>query len=126
MAWDSSKGFWANVGGGIADNTVERIPGWDESKGFWENTAGGIADNTVERIPGWDESKGVTENIVGGTKDVLTEAAKTVSGVGTSLLNGVKRYWYVPVIIGGAVVLVKVLKKDQAQDIIRALAASRR
>ena len=99
---------------------------WDSSKGFWANVGGGIADNTVERIPGWDESKGVTENIVGGTKDVLTEAAKTVSGVGTSLLNGVKRYWYVPVIIGGAVVLVKVLKKDQAQDIIRALAASRR
>ena len=126
MAWDSSKGFWANIGGGIADNTVEKIPNWDSSKGFWENTAGGIADNTVEKIPNWDSSKGVTENITGGAQDVFKDAAKTLSGVGTSLLDGVKRYWYLPVIIGGAVVLVKVLKKDQTQELLRALAASRR
>ena len=44
MAWDNSKGFWANVGGGIADNTVEKIPGWDSSKGFFDNVVGGTAD----------------------------------------------------------------------------------
>ncbi len=125
MAWDSSKGFWANVGGGIADNTVEKIPGWDSSKGFWDNVGGGIADNTVEKIPGWDSSKGVTANITGGASDVFKGAVQTVSGVGSALTNGLKRYWYIPVLIGGAVVLVKVLKKDQAKELVRALAAKR-
>ena len=50
MAWDSSKGFWANVGGGIADNTVEKIPGWDSSKGFFDNVAGGTQD-VLKQIP---------------------------------------------------------------------------
>ena len=97
MAWDSSKGFWANVGGGIADNTVEKIPGWDSSKGFWENTAGGIADNTVEKIPGWDDSKGVFANVAGGTQDVLGQIPKAFSGLGSVA---------VPLLIGAAVVLL--------------------
>ena len=50
MAWDSSKGFWENVGGGIADNTVEKIGGWDSSKGFWDNVAGGAQD-VLKEIP---------------------------------------------------------------------------
>ena len=50
MGWDSNKGFWANVGGGIADNTVEKIPGWDSNKGFWANVAGGTQD-ALEQIP---------------------------------------------------------------------------
>lgn len=58
MAWDSSKGFWENVGGGIADNTVEKIGGWDSSKGFWDNVAG-------------------------GAQDVLKEIPKTLGGVGS-------------------------------------------
>ena len=58
MAWDSSKGFWANVGGGIADNTVEKIGGWDSSKGFWDN-------------------------VVGGTQDVLGQIPKALGGVGS-------------------------------------------
>ena len=126
MAWDSSKGFWANIGGGIADNTVERIPGWDDSKGFWENTSGGIADNTVERIPGWDSSKGITANITGGVNDALTDVSKTLGGVGSSVLNGLKRYWYVPVIVGGVIVGYKVLNKNQMSNLIAAALAAKK
>ena len=112
MAWDSSKGFWANVGGGIADNTVEKIPGWDSSKGVFENVAGGIADNTVEKIPGWDDSKGVTDNIVGGTKDALDDAAKAVAGVGSAATDVLKKY-VLPIALVGAAVLIlpQLLKK---------------
>lgn len=99
---------------------------WDSSKGFWENVGGGIADNTVEKIPNWDSSKGFTENVTGGFNDALDTVSKTVGGVGSSILNGVKRYWYVPVIIGGAVVLVRVLKKDSAKDLLRAVLAAKK
>ena len=98
---------------------------WDSSKGFWANVGGGLADNTVEKIPGWDSSKGVTANITGGANDVFKGAVQTISGVGSSLTNGLKRYWYIPVLIGGAVVLVKVLKKDRTREFVRALAAKR-
>ena len=97
MAWDSSKGFWANVGGGIADNTVEKIPGWDSSKGFFDNVGGGIADNTVEKIPGWDSSKGFFNNVVGGTADVLGSIPKALGGLGSVA---------VPILIGVAAVLL--------------------
>ena len=107
MAWDSSKGFWANVGGGIADNTVEKIPGWDSSKGVFENVAGGIADNTVEKIPGWDSSKGVFANIGGGLWDNL------------------RKYWYIPVIIGGVFIGYKVLTAGQMNKLLAAVAAKK-
>ncbi len=112
MAWDSSKGFWANVGGGIADNTVEKIPGWDSSKGVFDNVAGGLADNTVEKIPGWDSSKGVFDNIVGGAGDVFNGAAKTIGGVGSVAVSALKKYLVPAAIIGGAVlILPRLLKK---------------
>ena len=56
---------------------------WDSSKGFWANIGGGIADNTVEKIPGWDSSKGVFDNVVGGTADVLGKIPKTLGGLGS-------------------------------------------
>ena len=112
MAWDSSKGFWANIGGGIADNTVEKIPNWDSSKGFWENTAGGIADNTVEKIPNWDSSKGVTDNIIGGAGDVFNSVSSAVSGVGSVAISGLKKYALPIAAIGAAVlILPRLLKK---------------
>ena len=82
MAWDSSKGFWANVGGGIADNTVEKIPGWDSSKGVFDNVAGGLWDN-------------------------------------------LKKYWYIPVIVGGVIVGYKVLTAGQMNKLLTALAAKK-
>lgn len=85
---------------------------WDTSKGFWANIGGGIADNTVEKIPGWDDSKGVFDNVVGGANDVLSNVSKTVSGVGSVAISGLKKYIVPAAIIGGAVlILPKLLKK---------------
>lgn len=85
---------------------------WDTSKGFWANIGGGIADNTVEKIPGWDDSKGVFDNVVGGANDVLSNVSKTVGGVGSVAAASLKKYLLPAAIIGGAVlILPQLLKK---------------
>ena len=88
---------------------------WDDSKGVFENIGGGIADNTVEKIPGWDDSKGVTDNIVGGVKDGVDSAVKAVQDVARGPLDALKKYWYVPVIIGGVIIGYKLLTKPNPQ-----------
>ena len=65
----------------------------------------------------------MTENIAGGLNDTLDTVSKTLGGVGSSILNGLKRYWYVPVIVGGVIIGYKVLNKNQMANLIAALAA---
>ena len=84
---------------------------WDSSKGFWANVGGGIADNTVEKIGGWDSSKGVFDNIIGGTQDVLGDVSKTIGGVGSVAISGLKKYIVPAAIIGGAVLILPKLLK---------------
>jgi len=88
IPWDSSRGFWDNVAGGIADNTLAKIPGWgwDGSKGFWDNVGGGLSDNA-------------------------NAAAKTIQNVAGNVLNPLKKYWYVPVIVGGVIIGYKLLTR---------------
>ena len=86
---------------------------WDNSKGFWANVGGGIADNTVEKIPNWDDSKGFTQNVTGGASDLLGAAAKTVSGVGSSFLGGLKKYAIPAAIIGAGVLLLPQLLRKK-------------
>lgn len=94
---------------------------WDDSKGFWDNVGGGIADNTVEKLPAWDSSKGVTENISGGVQDGINSAVKAVQDVAGGTFSTLKKYWYVPVIIGGMFIGYKLLTGNPNAQMIRAI-----
>lgn len=88
---------------------------WDDSKGFLDNIGGGIADNTVERIPGWDSSKGVADNVVGGVQDGINSVSQTVKGLAGDVFGTLRKYWYVPVIVGGVIIGYKLIKQPNPQ-----------
>lgn len=74
-----------------------------------------LANDTVEKIPGWDENKGLTDNIGGGISDgvkVITDAfgnaAKAATELGSSALNGVKKYG--PLVLAGGLALLLLRK----------------
>ena len=71
----------------LADDTVEKIPGWDADKGFFDNTAGGISDGV--RV----------------VTDAFGNAAKAAAELGSSALNGVKK-WGPLVLAGGLAILL--------------------
>jgi hypothetical protein len=63
-----------------------------------------------EFIPGWDASKSATENITGGFKvitDAFGNAAKAASELGSSTINGVKKWGPLALAGGLALLLLK-------------------
>lgn len=73
----------------LANDTVEKIPGWDSDKGFTKNVAGGISDNV----------KVVT--------DAFGNAAKAATELGSSALNGLKKYAPLALAGGLAILLLR-------------------
>jgi len=101
--------------GTYESGTTTPIPNPDPNKSSFENYLDGFADNTVEKIPGWDENKGITDNVVSeasnGVKvvtDAFGNAVKAAEGVGSSVVNGVKKYG--PLVLAGGLALL-LLKK---------------
>lgn len=72
------------------------------------------------------------ENISKGVGDIVQGAAKVTGDIFGGLadsLNILKKYWYVPVIIGGVIVGYRLIKNNNPQALtasaIRALAAQK-
>lgn len=87
------------------------IPNPDPNKSPFENYLDGFADNTVEKVPGWDENKGIADNVVSGASngvkvitDAFGNAVKAVEGVGSSVVDGVKKYG--PLVLAGGLILL--------------------
>ena len=98
--------------GTYESGTTTPIPNPDPNKSAFENYLDGFADNTVEKIPGWDENKGITDNVVSETSngvrvitDAFGNAAKAASELGSSAVNGVKK-WGPLVLAGGLAILL--------------------
>ena len=97
--------------GTYESGTTTAIPNPDPDKSSFENYSDGFADNTVENIPGWDENKGITDNLVSGASngvkvvtDAFGNAVKAAEGVGSSVVNGVKKYG--PLVLAGGLILL--------------------
>lgn len=104
IPWDDSKDVFGNIGGGLAD-LGNGLSGAVTTATDW------VADNTVEKLPAWDSSKGVTENISGGVKDGIDTVVKTVEDVAGGAFSTLKKYWYVPVIVGGVIIGYRLLTR---------------
>ena len=93
--------------GTYESGTTTPIPNPDPNKSSFENYLDGFADNTVEKIPGWDENKGITDNVSNGVKvvtDAFGNAVKAAEGVGSSVIDGVKKYG--PLVLAGGLILL--------------------
>lgn len=69
----------------------------------------------------YEDVSNVVSGTVKGVGDFFGGVANTVNGA----INAVKKYWYVPVIIGGVVIGYKLLNTSQSTKLLAALAAKK-
>lgn len=100
--------------GTYESGTPTPIPNPDPDKSPFENYKDGFADNTVEKIPGWDPDKGITENAKSaasnGVKvvtDAFSNGFKAASELGSSAVNGLKKYAPLALAGGLAILLLR-------------------
>lgn len=69
----------------------------------------------------WEDTSNAVSQTVKGVGDFFGGVANTVNGA----INAVKKYWYVPVIVGGVIIGYKLLNTSQTSKMIAALAAKK-
>lgn len=67
----------------------------------------------------WEDASNVVSGTVKGVGDFFGGVSNTINGA----INAVKKYWYVPIIIGGVIVGYKLLNASQMTKLLTALAA---
>lgn len=90
---------------------------WDDSKDVWNNLAGGAQDLAEK----WTNYRIFGGNLIDGKSNPAAEVVKGVTGAVNDSLSVVKKYWYVPVIVGGVIIGYKLIKGGPNAQLIRAL-----
>ena len=69
----------------------------------------------------WEDTSNAVSQTVKGVGDFFGGVANTLTGA----FNTIKKYWYVPVVVGGVIIGYKLLNTSQTSKMIAALAAKK-